>query len=199
MATTIESIQVRPETECFVRTDLGQGLMAVAYLRMEQDGLLETVFFQHIPTLKEFIGWLEARDNRFLGCFVRNDANQAVLAGLAWLWNIRGAPGGRKADCGFVVFREFMHHRLPLRLIEKTLEYSFEVENLDVVYGLTLADNRPVLIFGRRLGFTFLPPLPKFASKQGVPCDAVMSFLTREDWRVQRWTGGRFGDIQPIS
>jgi RimJ/RimL family protein N-acetyltransferase len=164
--------------------------MARAYIQMEADNLLETVFFSHVPTLKEFIGWLEAKDNRYLGCFIRNDAHEARLAGLAWLWSIRGGSGGRKADCGFVIFREYMHHRIPLRLIEKTLEYSFETENLDILYGLSLADNRATLIFGRRLGFTFLPPLPKFASYHGVPADAVMSYLTREDWRVQRGTGG---------
>jgi RimJ/RimL family protein N-acetyltransferase len=71
-------------------------------------------------------------------------------------------------------------------MIEKTLEWAFDTERLDAVYGWSLADNRAVLMFARRLGFTLLPPLPKFSSKQGKPADAVISYLTADTWRALR-------------
>ena len=188
MAAAIIAIADKPriEVECFVASDVGQSLMAVAYLRMEKDGTLDTVFFQHVPTLKEFISWLEAKDNVYLGCFVRNDSSQAVLAGMAWLWNVRGVPGARIADGGGCFFREYWRDRITERLTEKSIEHWFGVVGLDAVYGWSLAENRAALRIVKRLGFTVSPPLPKFTSKQGHPADAVISYLTADTWRALR-------------
>jgi RimJ/RimL family protein N-acetyltransferase len=185
MATATQDAAVGEEI--VVRGDIGQSLMAVAYLRMENDGLLDTVFFQHIPTLKEFIGWLESPTNRYLGCFLRRESGEPVLAGIGWLWNLRGMPGGRLADCGICTFREFWHDHLPEKMTAQLLDYSFWVEKLDILYGLSLAENRAVLIHAKRMGMTLLPRLPKFASHHGQPADCVMSFISKEDWLKRRY------------
>ena len=176
---------VKPEI--FVKSDIGQSLMAVAYLRMEADDQLDTVFFQKVPTLKEFVGWLESPANRYLGCFIRDESGKAVLAGLGWLWNLRGSPGGRVADCGLCTFREFWHDRIPERLTASLLDYSFGPEKLDVLFGWSLADNRAVLIHAKRMGMTLLPKIPKFASCKGVPADVVISYIEKEDWLRRRY------------
>jgi RimJ/RimL family protein N-acetyltransferase len=182
---TKESVRVDPEV--FVRGEIGQSLMAVAYLRMESDDLLDTVFFQKIPTLKEFIGWLESPSNRYLGCFIRDESGKAILAGLGWLWNLRGVPGGRSADCGLCIFREFRHDHLPEKLTAKLLDYSFGVEKLDMLYGWSLANNRAVLIHAKRMGMTLLPKIPKFASCKGLPADVVISYISKDDWLRRRY------------
>jgi RimJ/RimL family protein N-acetyltransferase len=174
--------------ELFVASEISESLLATAYLLMEKEGLLETVFYESIPSLSTYLSWLQNKTSRYLGCFIRPtlDVDDVRLAGLSWLWDIRGPVGGRRCECGMVFFREWQRDHIPEELTEKTMDYAFGPCGIDVLYGITPVRNRAAILFSRRMGFKQTAPLPMYGSWHGEPEDVVMSFLTKEEYHGRR-------------
>ncbi len=170
--------------ELFIASDIGESLMATAYLLMEKDELLDTVFYEGVPTITQFIGYLQRKESRYIGCFVRPTLDNAPveLAGVGWLWDVRGPVGGVRAECGMVFFRKWQRSHIPEELTVKIIDYAFGPCNCDVLYGVTPVPNRAAVIFSKRMGFHQTEPLPKYGSWHGEPADAILSYLTKENW-----------------
>lgn len=174
--------------ELFVATDIGKSVMAAIYLLLEEDGGLPLLFFDRTPDIDEFIGWLHQPGSKYLGCFARpcptlDDPNpKPEIAGIGILWDIKGPLGARRATANMAFRRGFQRSGMPAQWTEQMLAYCFGPLQLDVLYGFTPVVNKASLRFCRRLGFEQTPPLPKYGTYQGDPCDCIISFLTRERW-----------------
>lgn len=170
--------------ELFISTEIGEDLLAAAYLMMKHDGLLETVFYESVPPLWLFLSWATNPNSKFIGCFVRPtlDVDAVEMAGLGWLWQMGGVPGAMKAETGMVFLKKWQHSGIPVELAEKMLDCSFGPLGRDVLYGVTPVRNRAALLFSRKLGFKQTEPLPKYGSWHGEPTDIVMSYLEKGTW-----------------
>ena len=174
------------EPEIFVASDIGEDLLATAYLRMKVEGIIETYYHVQVPPLSEFLSYHNGQDRgyHYLGAFLRPTVGQpAEFIGMGWLWNVMGKPGSRKGEVGMMFFRKWQVHRIPIKAMRLMLDYCFDVAKCDIVVGTTPIKNRAALVFDKRLGFTQLPPIPNFTMFQGEPCDAVISYLTAKQWR----------------
>ena len=171
-----------------VRTDVGQSLLAVAYLRMEQEGLLSMMFWEKAPELRAFLEWCEQPNSIVVGCFVETpgptlDAPATiVLAGLGWLQNIKTRNGCRYADVGEVFWREYPAMGITLDMGKALMEFAFEECRMDAIYGITPEKNIPAVRFMKNSGFTAFGPIPGLCCWKDVECDGYLSVLTKESW-----------------
>lgn len=209
MAASLELLPRRAperESELFIATDIGESLAASLYIMLEQDGMLPVAFYQKVPPLSEFLGWLKDPGTVHIGCFVRrvqpldfsgkggdsaklpehsgggSRRNSPVeLAGMGWIWHQQNNCGARIAECGMVLLRKYRRNRMPREFARQMISFVFS-QGIDVIFGSSIPGNRPALTFARRLGFKQTCSLPKFSSVHGVPSDIVVSFLEKGDW-----------------
>jgi RimJ/RimL family protein N-acetyltransferase len=189
-AQPVTDIRLRKHRNVFVASDIGESLMASAYLRLESEGLLDTFFYAGIPSLSDFLGWMKRTDCRYLGGFVRSDVQplDVELAGIGYVWSIQGPPGGRRADVGMAYFRKFQRTMVPLDLTRKMLDVCFEQLDLSVLYGISPEPNPLSWRFGERLGFTVTGPFPNYGQWHGKPAAARILYLEKSRWEeLKKW------------
>jgi RimJ/RimL family protein N-acetyltransferase len=58
--------------ELSIISNLDESLLATAYLIMEKERLLGKVFYQKVPTVSEFLGWMKTSNSVNCGCFIRD-------------------------------------------------------------------------------------------------------------------------------
>lgn len=175
--------------QLFIKTGLTEELLAAAYLLLQRDGLLDTVWYNGAPGLSDFLRWHRDKDKLYLGAFVRPtlDAGDSELhlAGLGWLWSIQGPPGGRKAEVGFAYLKEHHGTRIPEELTRQMIQYCFDDLEMDALYGTTPEPNKLAIRFSKRLGFSQVGPLPAYCTWHGQPCGAIISYMSRAQWEQQ--------------
>ena len=180
-----------PARTLSVTSDVGEELLAAAYLLLSHDNLLDVVFYERKPSIREFLGWLALPNSRYLAGFVGEGAS-SELAGLGWLWNVSGPDGGRRADVGIVYLKKFWGSEITDALTCKMLDVTFGPLKVSVVYMVTQWKNRLSRGIAKRMGFEMFGPLPKYGVYQGQAGDAAIGYLTRERWEEVN------GDLQGI-
>ena len=165
-----------------VTADVGEELLAAAYLLLSHDKLLDVVFYDRKPSIREFLGWLALPNSRYLAGFVGEGAS-SELAGLGWLWNVSPQVEGRRADVGIVYLKKFWGSEITDALTSKMLDVTFGPLKVNVVYMLTQWKNRLSRGIAKRMGFEMFGPLPKYGVYQGKAGDAAIGYLTRERWQ----------------
>lgn len=165
-----------------VTADVGEELLAAAYLLLSHDRLLDVVFYDRKPSIREFLGWLALPNSRYLAGFVGEGAS-SELAGLGWLWNCTGPDGGRRADVGIVYLKKFWGSEITDALTSKMLDVTFGPLKVDIIYATTMWSNRLSRGIAKRMGFEMFGPLPKYGMVHGKPGDAAIGYLTRERWQ----------------
>ena len=130
-------------------------------------------------TLADFVGFMNTHQKGMVIGVLKPDWK---VAGWAWLNEIEGVSGARKASFGFGFFRKF--HRTPeIREISRlALAYWFEQIGIDVLYGATLRRNYAAIRFSREMGFNQIGVAPKFFVKDGKMEDAWLVCLERGDF-----------------
>lgn len=170
-----------------VYSDLGDELLACAYLRMRQEGLLSVVYYLGDPTLREFLDWHRNPRNIYLGAFhtpifASGEEGAVQLAGIGWLNSITDLGSHRKAEVGMIYFREFWGNGLPMEWTEMMLDFAFQEAGIGVVYGCTPTQNPLARRFAKALGMREFGPVPKYCAWRGQPSDAWFFSLTKEEW-----------------
>ena len=161
----------------------------MAYLRMQAEGLLNQMFWQKAPTLREFLDWCESPGTVVIGCFMETIAPtldappQIELAGLGWVHSVRVRNGVRYADAGEVFWRQFQAMGVTLEMGRLMLDFAFEEVKADTLYGITPEKNIPAVRFMRHCGFQAFGPIPGLCCWKGQECGGFMSVLTKEAWQ----------------
>ena len=192
MACVAEQINgSQTQTRLFVKPNIGDDMIAVAYLRMKAEGLIPVIFYEGDPGLRWFLDWFHRTDTVCYGCFlsprVDTGENQTQLCGLLWVDTIITlASGHKKANSGVMFFRDYQKGNLPLQFGELVLDAVFSDLKIDVLWGTTPVPNRIAKLFTMRLGYKYLPPCPMFCSWEGKVCDAAVCYLTKQMWQEQR-------------
>jgi RimJ/RimL family protein N-acetyltransferase len=173
----------REQMEYFIATDVGEELLATAYLLLQKDNLLGVVFYERVPQLSEFLSWLKRGDSFYFAAFARHvQSGTCELAGIGWLWNVSPYEIGRRADAGIVFLRKFWGGGVPEEITGQMLDWAFTTGRIETIYMVTSASNRLLQRFTRALGFTHYGPLPNWGLYQGKPGSAVMGVLEKKKW-----------------
>lgn len=165
-----------------VNSHIGEELLAIAYLRMQQEGLLEYMFWKQPPSLREFLNWACATSTVVvIGGFVDGE-----LAGLGWVREIQERGGKRFADTGEVIFRQYQAMGVSHEIARLMLDFAFQEVKAEALYGITPAKNIPAVRFMRHMGFGHTCEVPHLCSLHGEICGGYISWMTREMWEKQR-------------
>lgn len=161
--------------------------LAVAYMRLFEEDLLKVVWYQGVPTLKDFLA-THTDGRTVLGCFYHEEdapPNSAVLCGLGWVGHKSVMHGYSKAETGMV----FFHKNIPDKAKKSRelfgklmLKYFFDHNDIDCLFGTTPEPNRLALKYAQKLGFSLHGPIPDFVTWQGQPTAAWVSHLSKAEW-----------------
>lgn len=171
-----------------------EGILATAFLRMEQQGLTPIVFHEHCQGitwwLNEFV-----QKNAILACWVKVRDSARIeqdldLSGLAW-FNSRskiGESGRNKAEAGYVFFKEYQSPKKTLPLAAMSVEWAFDHLNVHLILGMTPEPNKAACYFLRWLGMQPHGPIEGFTTYPagGPVCNAYVSHMSIERWQTVR-------------
>ena len=178
----------------FVTPYPSESLLATAFLRMEQEGLLPVVFHE---VERGVTWWLNefGQKNAILACWVKTRDTGSIdkdldLAGLAWFntrWSV-GQSGKSKAEAGYVFFKEHQNPKKTLPLAAMCIEWAIDHLSVDLILGMTPEKNKLACYFLRWLGMTPSGPLENFTTfpAGGEVCGAYISTMTKERWQAVR-------------
>ena len=175
-----------------VRSNIGEELLAVAYLRMQAEGLLQQMFWQAAPSLREFLDWCHSPGTIVIGAFIEiqrptlDAAPEVELAGLGWVHSVRVRNGARYADAGEVFWRKFQAMGCTLEMGRLMLDFAFQEVKVDALYGITPEKNIPAVRFMKHCGFQAFGPIPGLCCWNGQECGGYMSVLTRAAWEAKK-------------
>ncbi len=182
---TIADVQINEAgLEIKLRSEIGDDLLAAAYLRLKSERLLAVVFHANPAiSLQEFLTWHRDPGMDYLGCFssIPGVAGSTELRGLGWINQIRTHGDEKVAEVGLAFFRGLAPN-LCAEFTSMLLDYCFQSRNLAAVYGVSPVDNRVIHRFAGRMGFERFGPLPKFTSWQGRSTDAIIHCMTKSRW-----------------
>lgn len=167
--------------ELFVTPTVTDHHLVQAYLQMEKEGTLETVFFQCVPTISQFLAMhLNQGERIVLGAF-RGAEDKPEFCGMGWVMNPLRMNGYHKAETGMVFFRERVGAE-SVSFGRLMLESFFSQYEIDYIFGVTPAQNKLALRYASKLGFSLHGPIPNFATWKGMPADAWISHMSAAQW-----------------
>jgi RimJ/RimL family protein N-acetyltransferase len=144
---------------------------------------LNLAFYDRRPALREFLDWHSLPNARYVGIFARYP-DRTEIAGLAWLWNIKGEPGGRRADVCIVFRKQYWGQDITDGLTIQMINMAFA--DIDVLYMETPEWNKLAQALARRMGFTWFGPFPKWGTSCDRPTDAMIGYLEKSTWEKAR-------------
>lgn len=167
-----------------IEDKLPDDFVAAAYLGFKASGELAHLFYESVPTLREFMDWHRKPDSIWLGCIALDqETGKSEIAGMGWINAITDCGGGHiKAEVGMGFLRKWQRNGIPSDFCDMMIDFCFERIGTAVIYGTTPEPNRSAILFMKRMGFGHLPPMPEFCCWKGRPAAAVFSYMTREMW-----------------
>ncbi len=168
---------------------LTDDLLATAYLRFKQEGILEAIYYERLPSICEYLSQVMQPEHISLGGFVDRDGNGKnwQFAGVCWVFD-RQELGNHmyKAETGFGFFKEVATSREKVELGKLAVDLTFSAFNIDVLFGTTPTENRAARRFARAVGFEMSPaPVKNFISWEGALSDVWISSLTKKAWAAR--------------
>ncbi len=156
-------------------------LLAMSYLRFKNERTLETIYYQKVPTLTEFLQACAKPDRACLGGFVGN-----ALAGICWAFNHEEMGHLAKCELGFGFFSDVATSRQKIELGRLAINVIFSNFRVDVLTGTTPSENRAARRFARACGFEMQKdPVKNFIVWEGALSDAYLSSLTKTGWQAK--------------
>lgn len=153
-------------------------ILARAFLMMDQEELLATVWHERVPRLMEFLGMAASEDNVFFACMAGRE-----LAGMGWAVDIKTLKDGIRTCSVGIVF--FGAHQTPLytkAFCSMMIGDLFGPLGMVSLYGFSPVPNRMACLFHRKMGFDVLAILPAYSSWGGDVCDVQVSCMTVDKW-----------------
>jgi hypothetical protein len=165
--------------ELIVAPHPSESMLAFAFVRFEHEDLLRWIFYEGVPSARNFISYLMERET--LACYrQRPDSPGAELCGLGWLvLSDQLTNPFRKGEIGIGFFKGQKDIR---RFGEIMTTWAFDNLKVSAIYGTTPEPNRAALAYIRRLGFEMFGPVPNFCTWEGKPVAAWISAITKEKW-----------------
>ena len=178
------------DSELFVSPYPPDKLLAQAYIRMEDEGLLDTLFHERVPTLSEFLLRFCVERQAILACSIKENGVQR-LAGFGWFNQSQriGHLDLVRCEAGIIFFKDCRKLRITTTFGHLMTAWAFsnikpKGLTLDVIFGTTPQPNRAACMYFRRLGWKSIGPLPNYTTYPGFdgPVAVYISFMTRSGW-----------------
>jgi len=158
-------------------------VLATAYMRFKQEGLLEYIFYEHVPTLTWFMNWFTWPTVDVLACLKKEEDGSMKLAGLTWLNSRIKIGSWTKAEVGHAYFREFQNGRDTIRWSRLSISYVFNFLAVDALFGVTPEPNKSAVRASRKIGFEVTGPVfYGYTTWKGDPCRVYISSVDKATW-----------------
>jgi RimJ/RimL family protein N-acetyltransferase len=160
-------------------------LIATAYLRLKQEGVLEMIYYECDPGLPKVLATMTDPATITLGCFVK-DGERVDMVGLGHAAAALTLPNGqKKAELSEVFFKDWQRRNVTLPMAQMMIQWLFDRSDLDFLYGTTPEKNPAAVRFMKALGFGHTrEPIPNFTCWQGKPCGCYVSWMDAERWKT---------------
>lgn len=170
--------------------DFKDTVLVDIYNKMKEDDLYEIVFHDnHKMTLNQFISFFSSGVAPMAFFCIIKDGIE-IPAGLCWVTDIVTHGGGiKKANGSFCFFKEFQTPAYTNELGKMAIDYWLNVLEIDIVYGMTPSNNRPALIYIKRLGFIEVGRIPNYCYLTGNTCAGVITYIDRDIFRERCGNG----------
>lgn len=172
-----------------VSTGLTDELLAVSYLKMKEQRLIETFYFQGTPTLTEYLRRTTDPSCICLGAFVdrTGNAKDAQFVGFSCVFDREEMiPGVAKAETSFCFFRHCCSPSEKVALGKMMVEALFGTFNISVLVGSTPSPNKLALRYSHQVGFEISGEIKNFCMWEGALTGIHASTLTRRDWQARQ-------------
>jgi hypothetical protein len=164
-------------------------ILALAYMKMVEEGSLETVFHVEVPTLTQFIKTYSDPAMVVMACFEHEEGAPIIgakLCGLGWALKAARMGAFQKAELGMVFFRRGRKYpRANLRLGHLILRYYFDEaygQGVDFLFGSTPEQNVLARKYAQKIGMTMHGPIPNFSTWKGLPCPVWVSHISKLEY-----------------
>jgi len=162
------------------------------YSRLVEDGTLKVTFpGMDVASLNKFIAYLHRR-SVLMFHFKTEDGKVGEPFGFAWICEVEGKDGARKASFGFAIFRKFWGRVENRHACMLAIYWWFTALKIDILYATTLVKNKLAQNYAKNFGFKVIGVMPKFFIHDGELVDVVLRYLEKdyflkiyEAWRAQ--------------
>lgn len=158
--------------------------LAIAYMKMLEDGTLDTVFFQSRPSISEFMAeFLTAGRRITLGCFREIEGTDVPeLCGIGWVFGAVSMDKFIRAETGMCFFKRQSNKKDNLTFGQMMLRVFFTSHKIDAIFGTTPDPNKLALRYAQKLGMDLIGPVPDYCSWKGELVSGWISHISREQW-----------------
>lgn len=158
-------------------------LLAQAYIQMTREGTLETVFYEGVPTLADFMADCLTPGKRVTGgCFRNIPGKPPEFCGIGWVYNPVRMGRHTRADTGMCFFKSQTRKTDNLKFGQMLLEVFFRHYNIDALFGFTPEPNKLALRYAQKLGMTIHGPIPDYCTWKGDMVPGWISHISKADW-----------------
>lgn len=149
------------------------------YFLSRNSGVIPILFggMSGVMTLNRFISY--SMNKPMLVGAIKGEGQKLETCAYAWLYNVEGSRGARKAFCGFTFFRPFWGRREVRTIAKMALQYWFKDLEVDVLFGTVARTNRIAQNFASKLGFDVSVSVPNWFIHNGQFRDGVLASLTK--------------------
>ncbi len=176
-----------------VTTELTEDLLAEAFLRLKKDKLAETVWYEGVPSVSNYLKNCTEPDCINLGGFVDRTGSADPrkpqgfdFVGMAWVYHQQLMSNHmRKAEVGFAFFRHAATSRQKIQVGRIMTQALFERFNIDVIFGSTPDENQGALRYAKAVGFEISAQIPNAICWEGALSSVRISSLTKANWQKQ--------------
>ena len=158
-----------------------QDVLASTYLSWKACGHLDKVFYQGVPSVREFLEWHTNAGTVVIGCWERRTSDVVDFTGMGWINASERMPGLAKAEVGFC-FNRNVSIFSQAALIRAMITGIFLVSDYESLFGTTPEVNQAAVALVKRTGMRIFGPVPMFASWHGEPCGVFISQADKKTW-----------------
>lgn len=153
-------------------------VISLLYQRLAQEDVLADLSPERHTTESEFEEFVNGP--ALLSIFL--DLKSGRYAGLAWITNVEEGDLVKKGCASVAFFKEWQKPKITEVFGRICLGHWFHIQQFDLVYVLTPADNTAAIRYVMRLGFKYRATLPNFTSRRGVRMDARIATMSRDEF-----------------
>ena len=171
-----------------------ENLLAKAFLKFEEDGIMDRIWYAGSVSIGWFINEY-SKNKAILALWVKTRNSGSIdkdldLAGLAW-FNEKYQIGDSKlckAEVGIGFLRAFQKRSITLPLAAMACEWALDNLGVYALFGTTPEPNVAAIRFFKQLGWGSVGPIPNYTTFPDVadPVGVYISFTSQKDWAVTR-------------
>jgi RimJ/RimL family protein N-acetyltransferase len=151
--------------------------------RMQKDDLVDYYFPGQKDTGFASFARLMSGDGNVALVVTDSDSRQwdQTIAGFI-TWTSSRMGSADIAIAGFIFFREFWDHKTTDEAARVSFDYWFGESGFQTVLGVCPSLHHAAIQYNRRIGLREIGRIPGAHLYKGVPCDAILYALTKEEW-----------------